>query len=78
MAGRALPQMPIYYKVLRGEIWALLREDETLMKSEVKRAMVRARNMALDMSDPCYDIWGPSWRGITSHRTMVNCRFDLA
>ena len=78
MTERDLPHMPIDHNVLMGEIRAVLREDATLMKSEVKRAIMRARNLPLNMNDSYWDIRGPSRRGITSHRTMFNGRFDLA
>ena len=48
------------------------------MKSEVKREILLARTLPLNLNDPYWDIKGPSWRGITSHRTMFKGRFDLA
>jgi len=73
------PSMPLTYRPLVDEVRELLREDPSMGRAEVKRRIMEDRNLPTDMSDPYWDVLGPSYRGRrTLRRTMFTGRFNSA
>jgi len=73
------PRMPLDHHELVDEIRELVREDRSMDKAEIKRRVMENRNLPTDMSDPYWDVLGPSHTARrTSRGSKFNGRFNMA